>query len=52
MKVKYVLEAESGRLYGPFKSAATASHYGNTKLVSSGNRVNAYKVRPLHHPTK
>ena len=47
--MKYVIESEAGRLWGPFKSAASADRWAKATLAHVRRGVlNAYKIRVLH----
>jgi len=47
--MRYVVETESGRLWGPFKSAESADRWAKAELTHAGHGVyNAYKIRLLH----
>jgi len=49
--MKFVIETEAGRLWGPFKTAARAAKWAHKKLARGPNNVvNAFKIRPLHRP--
>lgn len=48
MKIRYAVETQAGRLWGPFKSAASADKWAKANLQDDQGTRNAYKIRPLH----
>ena len=47
--MRYIIETQVGRLWGPFTSAAKAERWAKKNLTNGLNhQLNAFKIRPIH----